>query len=168
MTNIQVLTRKFLSLRDVHWIHDEQGKLLFEASRPKVFGKLIELKNSTGAVIASINPQVWKSHPTWQISTKQGDYAIKRNKKSFERLYYIEGGLFDGTFIEGINHDTHFRIRHDEQVLAQASEEAFSVKAKHVVEVTDTRDEAQILAALVSVIISKEKQQARNNQNNNR
>lgn len=72
------------------------GRLLFEAFRPRIFCRIIELKEALGLVVATINPQLWKPLPTWEISTNSGDYKIKRQIKSLERLYHVEAGMFDG------------------------------------------------------------------------
>lgn len=160
MANTQVLTSKFLSLRGQRWIHGVHGRLLFEASRPKIFGRTIELKGPLGLVAATIIPQPWKPRPTWEIRSTSGDYRIKRQIKSIERLYHIETGIFDGAVIEGGHFDRQFRIRHDDRILAQASEEAFSLVAKNVIEVMDGSEQVNILSAVVSIIISTEKQKS--------
>lgn len=160
MANTQVLTSKFLSLRGLRWIHGVHGRLLFEASRPRIFGRKIELKNPLGLVVATINPQPWKPKPTWEVNTNGGDYRIKRQIKPFARLYQIETGSFDGAIIESGHFDQQFRIRHNDRILAQASEEAFSLIAKNVIEVMDGSEQVNLLSAVVSVIISTEKQKA--------
>ena len=160
MANTQVLTSKFLSLRGQRWIHGVHGRLLFEASRPRIFGRKIELKDPLGLVVATINPQPWKPRPTWEISTNSGDYNIKRQITPFERLYHVVAGMFDGAVIEGAHFDRLFRIHHNDKVLAQASEEAFSLIAKNVIDIMDDREQVNLLIAIVSVIISTEKQKA--------
>jgi len=160
MANAQILTSKFLSLRGQRWIHGEHGRLLFQASRPRIFGRAIEIKNPLGLVVATINPQLWKSHPTWEVITSDSNYNIKRRIKSFERLYYIEGGMFDGALIEGENFDRQFRISHHNKIIAQANEQLFSLIAKSTIEVMDGSEHASLLTAVVSIIISTEKQMA--------
>jgi hypothetical protein len=160
MANTQVLTSKFLSLNGQRWIHGLHGRLLFEASRPRIFGRIIELKNPLGLVVATINPQPWKPRPTWEISMNSGSYAIKRQVKSFGRLYHIEAGMFDGAVIEDGDFDRQFRIQHHDRILAQASEVAFSLIAKNVIDVMEDDEQVNLLAAVVSVIISTEKQRA--------
>lgn len=105
------------------------------------------------------------SHPTWEVIAGNDSYKIKQKIKSFERSYYVEGGLFDGVIVEGGHFDQQFRIRHGDQILAQASEEVFSMKEKHVIDVLDGSEQINLFSAVVSIIISEEKQQARANRN---
>ena len=111
--------------------------------------------------MATINPQPWKSPPCWQISSGNDNYTIKQNIKSFQRFYQIEAGLFDGVIVEGGQYDQQFRIRHGDEILAHANEEMHSLKGKHVIDVMDGSEQINILSAVVSVIISKEKQDSR-------
>lgn len=168
MANTQILTSKFLSLRGQCWVHGEHGRLLFGASRPKIFSKIIELKDPLGLVVATINPQPWKTRPTWDVSTNSGDFKIKKDIQSFERLYRIETGLFDGAVIEGGDFDRQFRIRYKDKILAQGREQAFSLIAKNVIEVMDGSEHINLLSAVVSIIIAKQKQKQRTGTHRNR
>jgi len=139
--------------------------LLHTASRRKFFGRRVDLKDAAGSTVATLDPQAWKSDPTWLISSSGIEYAIKRKKKSFERSYWIEGGPFSGAVIEGGYFDTKFRIRLSDHIIASATEnDAFSLTALHTVDVFDTSESAQILTACVGVMVVKEKQQAQANQ----
>lgn len=92
----------------------------------------------------------------------------KKKIQSFERLYRIEAGLFDGAVIEGGDFDRQFRIRYDDKILAQGSEQAFSLIAKNIIEVMDCSEQINLLSAVVSIIITKEKQRAGANRNRNK
>ena len=167
MASTLILSSKLLSLWDQRWIHDEHGVMLYESSRPKMFGRTVELKNPAGVVVATIDPQTWKSRPTWEISTANNNYAIVQNIKSYQRFYQISAGPFDGVIIEGGDFDQQFRIRLGDEILAQASEEMFSLTSKHVVNVLVDNEDIQILSAVVGIILVKEKQKSRTKQSQN-
>ncbi|MFK7892160.1 MAG: hypothetical protein AB8B63_15190 [Granulosicoccus sp.] len=155
-------TRKTLSLRDNSYIRDENGTLLFEASRIGVFKRDFAITNGGNTLCASLSPESWKPEPSWQVSdTKESAYTIKRRKKSFQRFYWIEGGLHDGVLFEGGGYDTRFRIRKDEHVIAEALEERFSTKAAVHMQLLEDSDATRLLCAIALVVISKEKQEQR-------
>ena len=158
MDEQQILTSSLFSLRGIRWIHNQHGELQYAARRPKIFGRAIEIFDASGQVKATIDPQVWKSFPTWVISTPAYECKIKRKIKSFERSYWIEDGPFNGALIEGESLDLKYRIQWENKIIAHASAaDPFSATAKHVVTVLDKSDEARLLIACVGVIIVRDK-----------
>lgn len=160
MSTSLILTSKLLSLTDQRWIHDQQHNLVFEASRIGIFKRTFQLRDAQGQICATLDPQQWKPDPAWEISGQLGEFAIKRKKKSWQRYYWIESGPFDGVEIEGGYHDRAFRIRQGEHIIAEADEKSFSSSSKHTITILDDTQEHQLLVGIVSVAISKEKQQA--------
>lgn len=161
MTQHIILSSELFSLRGQVWIKNIDGKVLFGAKRASVFSKELRIRNTSGEQLISLLPQPWKVDPSWQIGGQLGDFVIKREKKSFERSYWLESGQFDGAVIEGGSQDTAFRIRHNDKVIAQARQASLSLKSEHTIDVEDESYEALLLTSLAAIVVLKEKQASR-------
>ena len=160
---ILVITSKTFSLKAQSWVHDDQATLLFDAQKTGVFSKDTQLNEISTSETTILKDQRWKPESPWLIESTLGQFQIKRNIRSITRHYWIEGGVFDGATVQADSPDYGYQIALGDRVIANAYEKRLSLKSEQQVDMVEDTAETRLLAAIVGIVVSREKQEQRNN-----
>jgi uncharacterized protein YxjI len=151
------IANKLLSIRGKIEVTDELGNNAYEAQGQLAFFSPTWTLNSTLGPVATIRKRIFSWKPTWEIGGTLGAWRIRRKVLSWTRKYYLEGGPFDGTFINGSFLDLRFEIRARDGLIARASGKILTLRDRHNVEVLDPRPEAEVMTVIAMVVLQTDR-----------
>lgn len=143
---------KIFSIGDDFWVTDEQGNNVFLVDGKALrLRETFELKDGSGAVVATIRKKMVSLHDTMEIE-RDGAVIARVKKAIISPIHHrsvIE--LADGGELEAVGNilDKEFEIRSGGTVLAYISRSWFRLRDTYGVDVAPGQDDALLLAIAV-------------------
>lgn len=143
---------KIFSIGDDFWVTDERGNKVFLVDGKALrLRETFELKDGSGAVVATIRKKMVSLHDTMEIE-RDGAVIARVKKAIISPIHHrsvIE--LSDGGELEAVGNilDKEFEIRSGGTVLAYISRSWFRMRDTYGVDVAPGQDDALLLAIAV-------------------
>lgn len=143
---------KIFSIGDDFWVTDERGNKVFLVDGKALrLRETFELKDGSGAVVATIRKKMVSLHDTMEIE-RDGAVIARVKKAIISPIHHrsvIE--LPDGGELEAVGNilDKEFEIRSGGTVLAYISRSWFRMRDTYGVDVAPGQDDALLLAIAV-------------------
>lgn len=147
-----LVRERIFSIGDDFWITDEQGNRVFLVDGKALrLRQTFELKDASGAVLATVRKKLVSVHDTMEIE-RDGGVAATVRKALISPLHHrstIE--LSDGSRLEAVGNilDKEFEITADDRAVARISRSWFRLRDTYGVDVAPGEDDPLLLAVAV-------------------
>lgn len=147
-----MVRQRMFSIGDDFWITDEQGDRAFLVDgKAMSIRQTMEIKDPTGAVVASVHKKLVALRDTMQIE-RDGQVIATVRREMFSPLHHKSAvDLADGRTLEAVGNLTgrEFDIKDGDHTLARVSRAWFQIRDTYGVDVAPGEDDAMLLAAAV-------------------
>lgn len=147
-----MVRQRMFSIGDDFWITDEQGDRAFLVDgKAMSIRQTMEIKDPTGAVVASVHKKLVALRDTMQIE-RDGQVIATVRREMFSPLHHKSAvDLVDGRTLEAVGNLTgrEFDIKDGDHTLARVSRAWFQIRDTYGVDVAPGEDDAMLLAAAV-------------------
>lgn len=147
-----MVRQRMFSIGDDFWITDEQGDRAFLVDgKAMSIRQTMEIKDPTGAVVASVHKKLVALRDTMQIE-RDGRVIATVRREMFSPLHHKSAvDLADGRTLEAVGNLTgrEFDIKDGDHTLARVSRAWFQIRDTYGVDVAPGEDDAMLLAAAV-------------------
>jgi len=147
-----VIRERILSIGDDFWITDERGTRVFLVDGKALrLTETFELKDSSGAVIATIHKRLLSMRGTLEIEHDGAVIATVRRALISPLRHRSVIDLSDGSQLEAVGNilDKEFEIRGDAGTVAWISRSWFSIRDTYGVDVAPGENDVLILAIAI-------------------
>ena len=159
-----LVRQRILSFASSFWITDEDGNEVFYVDGQAFqLRKTFELKDRSGAVVATIRQQLFRLRGTMDIE-RDGAVLATVSRVSFSLFKHrYEVTLADGNLLEATGNfsDMNWDLTAGDRVVGRISREWFKVRDTYGVEVEPGEDAALVIAIAVCVDRLREQQRRR-------
>jgi uncharacterized protein YxjI len=145
---------KIFSISDDFWITDEQGNRVFLADGKAMrLRQTVELKDSSGAVLAIVRKKLLAVHETMEIERDGAPVATVRKALVSPLHHRSVIDLADGGQLEAVGNilDKEFEITGGGGTLARISRAWFRLRDTYGVDVAPGQDDVLLLAVAVAL-----------------
>ncbi|MDO4501054.1 MAG: LURP-one-related family protein [Erysipelotrichaceae bacterium] len=148
------IRQKALSMKDVFYIYDEQGKEKYYVEGDGAFDKNLHIYKMNGVEAAYISQKKWSFSHKFYIEVANKATVMLRQKAKFFSTYFFVEGL--NWHIEGNMMSRGFIILSDDEIIGAISKEKHLFKDAYKINIIDEDNELYVLAItlIIDIIIA--------------
>ncbi len=144
-----VLKQRVFSWLDKYDIYNENQEVMFHVQGKMVFGRKLEIQDSTGNHIATIEKKIASLLPTYRMFIGNQEVGkIKKEFTFFKPKFIVD---YRGWDVDGDFWDWNYQIKNGRSVVANISKQFLAFTDVYTIDVTDENDCLEVLMVVLTI-----------------